>query len=323
MPERERWSAPARGLRTWYCDDRVVDLPAGHRFPMQKYQRLRSRLLELGLLRPEQLERAPDAEPAQLLKAHSPDYVEAVLTGSLAPAAVRRLGFPWSKALVARSLASVGGTLAATQWALEHGIGSNLAGGTHHAYRGFGSGFCVFNDLAVSAYQALDSGRVRRVLIFDVDVHQGDGTAAIFAEDARVFTCSLHGDKNFPARKESSDLDVPLADGLTDGPYLAALAAAWRSCLDQARPDLVLFQAGVDPLAEDRLGRLALSHAGLESRDRFLHRAAQQAGLPQVWTLGGGYGEPLEATLDAHLGTYRVLAGFGASPSRPPDAGLP
>jgi acetoin utilization deacetylase AcuC-like enzyme len=294
--------------RAYFCDDREVLLPPGHRFPMGKYRRLRELLLETGLLRTEQLESAAEVEVERLEAVHDRDYVRAVLTGTLTPEAQRRLGFPWSPELLRRSLASVGGTVAATFAALEHGQASNLAGGNHHAYRDFGSGYCVFNDLAVAALAALDGGRVRRVLIFDVDVHQGDGTAALFAEDARVFTCSLHGERNFPARKQRSDLDVPLPDGTGDGAYLEALERAWKTSLERSRPELLLIQGGVDALAQDRLGRLALSHAGLAERDRFLVAAARAAGLPQVWTLGGGYGEPIEATLEAHLGTYRALA---------------
>lgn len=293
--------------RAYFCDDREVPLPPEHRFPMGKYRRLRELLLDSGLLSAEQCLSAAEVEPARLERVHDPLYVRAVLAGTLSPEAQRRLGFPWSPALLRRSLASVGGTLSATFEALEHGQASNLAGGTHHAYRDFGSGYCVFNDLAVAAVAALESGRVRRVLIFDVDVHQGDGTAAIFAGNERVFTCSLHGERNFPARKQHSDLDVPLPDGTGDGEYLAALEGAWKASLERARPELVLIQGGVDALAQDRLGRLALSHAGLAERDRFLVSSARAAGLPQVWTLGGGYGEPIEASLEAHLGTYRAL----------------
>lgn len=293
-------------MRVFYCDHYPVVLPPKHRFPMAKYALLRERLVETGLLNREQLVPAPQIEREQLVAVHADEYVDAFLDGTLDAAAVRRLGFPWSPELVARSLASVGGTWAATRAALEDGLAGHLAGGTHHAYREFGSGFCAFNDLAVAARWALDEAGLERVLIFDVDVHQGDGTAALFEGDERVFTCSLHGAKNFPARKQTSDLDVPLPDGTGDDAFLEAMERALEQSLERSDPQLVLFQAGVDALATDRLGRLALSHAGLYERDRRMLARVRSAGLPAVLTLGGGYGEPIEETLAANLGTYRA-----------------
>ncbi len=293
-------------MRVYYCDHYPVVLPPKHRFPMGKYALLRERLVSEGLLCAAQLCPAP-AVPRELLAAvHAPEYVDAFLEGTLDAAAVRRLGFPWSPALVARSLASVGGTWAATRAALEDGLAGHLAGGTHHAHREFGSGFCAFNDLAVAARWALDAAGLERVLIFDVDVHQGDGTAALFAGDPRVFTCSLHGAKNFPARKQTSDLDVALEDGTGDEAFLEAMERALEVSLERSDPQLVLFQAGVDALASDRLGRLALTHAGLYERDLRMLARVRSVGLPAVLTLGGGYGEPIEDTLAANLGTYRA-----------------
>ena len=291
-------------MRVHYCDHFPVPLPEGHRFPMHKYARLRERLVESGVLEPQQLIAAEPVDLVEVRAVHTPGYVDAFLGGTLSKDAVRRLGFPWSQQLVRRTLASVGGTCMAASAALEDGISGNLAGGTHHAYRDFGSGFCAFNDIAIAAVGLLNAGRIRRALVFDVDVHQGDGTAAIFASDERVFTCSLHGAKNFPARKTVSDLDVPLADDTGDEPYLEAMVAALESSLDAARPDIVFVQAGVDGLATDRLGRLALSSAGMAERDRVLLERCSAGGLPTVLTLGGGYSEPIEHTIEANMATY-------------------
>ncbi len=293
-------------MRVFYADHCEVVLPAGHRFPMGKYRALRERLLCEQILREEELIAAPLIPLENVRAVHSARYVEATWNGNLPALDQQRIGFPWSKALVRRSLASVGGTLAAARAALEDGLAGNLAGGTHHAHRDFGSGFCVFNDLAIAATTLLEERRIERVLIFDVDVHQGDGTAALFAEDPRVFTCSLHGEKNFPSRKQRSDLDVALADGIGDEAYLDELQRALEHCLATGPFDLVLIQGGVDALVNDRLGRLHLSLAGLAERDARMLERLRCAGLPVALTLGGGYAEPIESSLEAHLGTYRV-----------------
>ncbi|MCC6998213.1 MAG: histone deacetylase [Deltaproteobacteria bacterium] len=298
-------------MQLFACDQHEVTLPPGHRFPMGKYGRLRRELLARGLVAAADLHDADPISRRDLERVHDPGYVGAVLAGTVDPRMQRAIGLPWSPALVARSLASVGGTLAAARAALQDGIAGNLAGGTHHAFRDRGAGFCVWNDLAVAAATLLDSGAssgvsasaVRRVLIIDVDVHQGDGTAAIFADDPRVFTLSLHGARNFPFRKQHSTLDVELPDGTGDDAYLAALAPALEQGL-ACHPDLVFVQAGVDPLRGDKLGRLALTHAGLRARDRSILGLTHRLGLPTVLTLGGGYAEPLDDTVLAHLGTY-------------------
>ena len=295
-------------MRIAHCDNFPVPLPPEHRFPMGKYGQLRRRLVEEGLVRDAELVAARPASLEDVLAVHDPGYVYGFLDGSLDRRAMQRIGFPWSEELVLRSLASVGATLAALEGALDPagpGLGGALAGGTHHAHRDFGSGYCVFNDLAVAARKALDMGRVERVLVFDVDVHQGDGTATLFADEPRVFTCSLHGARNFPARKAESDLDVPLPDGIGDDAYLSALDGALAQALERARPELVLVQAGVDVLAADRLGRFGLTHAGVRERDRRLLRCFRGAGLPVVLTLGGGYSDPIDASVEAYLGTYR------------------
>lgn len=288
-----------------HCDPFPVPLPQGHPFPMGKYAGLRRVLEQRGLAPADRLAAAEPA-PRQALEAvHDPGYVAAFLSGDLGPEARRRLGFPWSPELVARCLASAGATLEATFLALEHGTAGTLAGGTHHAHRDFGAGYCAFNDLAVAARAALDAGRVERVLVVDVDVHHGDGTAAIFADDKRIFTLSLHGARNFPARKPPGDLDVPLEDGTGDRDYLDALVPALDEAFARARPQLVLVQGGVDPLAADKLGRLSLTHAGLAQRDRSILEAAR--GLPLVWTLGGGYGRPIEESIAAHATSFALL----------------
>ncbi|TMB00212.1 MAG: histone deacetylase [Deltaproteobacteria bacterium] len=247
-----------------------------------------------------------------LLLVHDRAYVHAVVSGGLTEAEVRRLGFPWSEQLVLRSRASVAGTVAAARDALCNGIAGNLAGGTHHAFADHGEGYCVFNDHAVAFRLLQLEGRVDRAVIVDLDVHQGNGTAAIFAADESVFTFSMHGARNFPFRKQRSSLDVELGDGCEDAEYLALLSHHLPIALDAARADVLFYQGGVDPLAEDALGRLRLTHAGLRARDRMVLTAARDRAIPVVLTLGGGYARPLEASVEAHCGTYReARAVFG------------
>jgi acetoin utilization deacetylase AcuC-like enzyme len=269
---------------------------------MAKYRLLRQVLERDGLY---QMEAAPSASRGTIEHVHDPAYVAGFLSGTLDPQAIRRIGFPWSESLVKRTLCSVGGTLAATADALEYGYGGVLAGGTHHAFRGEGSGFCVFNDIAVAVCWLMRERGLTRVAVVDCDVHQGDGTAKIFEDDARVFTLSLHGRKNFPFRKQRSRLDVELEDAAGDEEYLAALNVAMNTVLEW-EPQALFFQSGVDALACDRLGRLALTHEGLRRRDRMVLSGCRQNGIPAVVTLGGGYGAPIEATVEAHANTYRV-----------------
>jgi acetoin utilization deacetylase AcuC-like enzyme len=292
-------------MRVFYSDHHTVELPAGHRFPMGKYRALRELLLAEGVLRAADLAPAPLATRADLERVHDPAYVAAILAGTIDAKAQRRIGLPWSPALVARSSASAGGTLAAARAALVDGLAANLAGGTHHAHRDHGAGFCVWNDLAVTAGALLAEGAVARVLVFDVDVHQGDGTAAIFAGDDRVQTFSLHGARNFPFEKQASDLDVPLADGAGDDDVLAAVERGLAHFAAPA-PDLVLYQGGVDALASDSLGRLRMTHAGLAERDRRVLGHFRARSIPVVLTLGGGYAKPISDTIEAHANTYRV-----------------
>jgi acetoin utilization deacetylase AcuC-like enzyme len=233
--------------------------------------------------------------------------VRRVIDGTVDPRIMRRIGFPWSEQLVARTLASVGGTLAAAREAMAQGFGGNLAGGTHHAFRSEGAGFCVFNDLAVTVCWLRSIGAIRRAAIVDLDVHQGDGTAAMFAEDAEVLTISMHGENNFPFRKQRSRIDIGLADGTGDEEYLRRLYEVLPA-VTEFHPDLVLYQAGVDGLEGDRLGRLRLSFEGLRKRDRSVLDLTKALQVPVVVTLGGGYAEPIASTAEAHANTFRVAA---------------
>jgi acetoin utilization deacetylase AcuC-like enzyme len=294
-------SKPMR-RRLFYSDHHEIQLPQGHTFPMAKYRLLRQVLEDDGLYA---MEPAPAALPEIIERIHDPAYVASVLSGTLPPRAIRRIGFLWSEALVARILCSVGGTLSATADAIEYGYGGVLAGGTHHAFRAEGSGLCVFNDIAVAAAWLMDERGLERLAVADCDVHQGDGTAQIFESDPRVFTLSLHGRKNFPFRKQRSRLDVELEDGTGDEEYLAALDEAMNTVLE-FKPQALFFQSGVDALACDRLGRLALTHEGLRRRDWLVLSRCRQNGIPVTVTLGGGYGNPLEATVEAHANTYRA-----------------
>ena len=271
---------------------------------MPKYRLLREALVAQGVVAAAEMEESAPIDRASLLLAHTPEYLDAVFSGTLAADQQRRLGFSWSSALLARSRASVFGTVAAARAALEDGLSGNLAGGTHHAHADHGTGFCVFNDLAVAARVLQREALIERALVVDLDVHQGDGTAAIFASDESVFTFSMHGARNFPFRKERSSLDVELADGCEDAEYLAALERHLEDVLDRARPDIVFFQAGVDPLDGDQLGRLRLSLQGLRRRDRMVARAARDSGVPLVLTLGGGYARPIALSVEAHVATW-------------------
>jgi acetoin utilization deacetylase AcuC-like enzyme len=260
---------------------------------------LRRKLEAEGVFR---LEPAPLAARETIELAHEAAYVTAILDGTMDPRVMRRIGLPWSEALVRRSLASVGGTLAATADALATGFGGNLAGGTHHANASEGSGFCVFNDLAVAIRHCR-----RRAAVIDLDVHQGDGTACIFENDTNVLTVSLHGANNFPFRKQQSCIDVALPDGTGDAEYLRQLGATLPRVAEFG-PEVVFYQSGVDGLAGDRLGRLALSPEGLAARDRAVFEFVSARRLPIVVTLGGGYAEPIERTVDAHAATFGVAA---------------
>jgi acetoin utilization deacetylase AcuC-like enzyme len=294
-------------MQAFHADQFVLPLPAGHRFPMDKYRLLRDRLAaEVPAVR---LTQAPAASDGELALVHHPRYITAISDGTV------EIGFPWSPAMAERARRSVGATIAACRAALTEGVAANLAGGTHHAYAHKGGGFCVFNDAAVATrlMQAETARRRRqplRVAVIDLDVHQGNGTAAIFRGDESVFTLSLHGAKNFPFRKEASSLDVELPDGCKDEPYLAALETALDELAARFAPELVIYLAGADPHEGDRLGRLALSWVGLEARDRRVYDWCWQRGVPLAMAMAGGYGHRIEDTVQVQVNTFRVAAQY-------------
>ncbi|HUG23273.1 histone deacetylase family protein [Piscinibacter sp.] len=299
-------------MQAFHSDHFVLPLPEGHRFPMGKYRLLHDAVLTA--LPAVRLFEAPAASEGELALAHDPVYVSAVTEGLLSAAQQREIGFPWSPRMVERSRRSVGATIAAARAALHDGVAANLAGGTHHAHPDRGSGYCVFNDVAVAArlMQAewhRTQRRLLRVAVIDLDVHQGNGTAAIFRDDPTVFTLSLHGAKNFPFRKEAGDLDVELPDGCADAEYLAALDGAlaelWRRH-DAAMPGLVFYLAGADPHEGDRLGRLKITAQGLAERDRRVLAAVRERGIPVALAMAGGYGRVIEDTVAVQLQTMRL-----------------
>jgi acetoin utilization deacetylase AcuC-like enzyme len=306
-PEARR-SIAGTAVRIFYTDHFVLPLPEGHRFPMRKYALLRERVVEAALVPPSDLRVPEAASDAELLRAHTPEYLGRVVQGALSAREVRTIGFPWSPELVHRSRRSIGATLEACRAALEDGWAVNLAGGTHHAFRGRGESYCVFNDSAVAALAMLAEGLARRVIVIDCDVHQGNGTAAILADEPAVFSFSIHGEKNFPLRKERSDLDVGLPDGTQDEVYLAALDDGLRQGLGAAAPDLAIYLAGADPYREDAFGRLALTKAGLVARDRLVFDHCTRAGVPVAVSMAGGYARRIEDTVAIHFQTVREAA---------------
>ena len=295
-------------MRIFYHDHFALPLPEGHRFPMPKYALLRQRVTAAALIPEDDLIPGPAASDEQLTRAHTPDYVDRVQHGHLSQREIRRIGFPWSPGLVERSRRSVGSTISACRAALNDGFAVNLAGGTHHAGPDYGQGFCLFNDSAVAARAILTEGLARKVVILDCDVHQGNGTAEIFADDPTVFTFSIHGAKNFPFRKKPSDLDVALDDDAGDPIYLDALKEGVNRALTSAGADLAIYLAGADPYAGDRLGRLAVTKQGLAERDRYVLNACVTAGLPVAITMAGGYGKRIDDTVDIHFQTVSLAA---------------
>jgi acetoin utilization deacetylase AcuC-like enzyme len=294
-------------MKVYYCHEFVLPLPPGHRFPMEKYRLLYERVAQSNRGQFELLV-PPAASEQQLRLAHDADYLQRVIDGALSEREVRELGFPWSEGLVERSRRSNGATIAACRAALDDGAAASLAGGTHHAHRDRAQGYCVFNDSAVASRTLQQDGSVRRVLIADCDVHQGNGTAAIFRDDPTVFTLSIHGGDNFPKRKEQSDLDIALPDGTEDEAYLHALELGLSEALCRAQPDVVIYLAGADPYVGDRLGRLALTKEGLAARDALIYQQCGKRGLPVAVTMGGGYAHHVDDIVDIHYRSISLAA---------------
>jgi acetoin utilization deacetylase AcuC-like enzyme len=284
----------------------VAPLPLGHRFPMVKFQKLYDLLRKDGILTPENLYQPQIPDQSLLELVHTPDYIANYCQGTLDNKAQRRIGLPWSPELVRRTCTAVGGTILTAKLALEYGIACNTAGGTHHAFPDFGSGFCIFNDLAIAARVLQKWGLVKQVLIVDLDVHQGDGTAFIFQNDPNVFTFSMHCEINFPSRKQTSDLDVPLPEGLDNDGYLQILANYLPDLLSQVKPDLVLYDAGVDTHVGDRLGKLALTDEGIYRRERQVLSTCLAGGYPVACVIGGGYAEDMESLVYRHSLLHRA-----------------
>jgi acetoin utilization deacetylase AcuC-like enzyme len=295
-------------LKAFYTDHFVLPLPAGHRFPMEKYSRLRDLVTtQIDI----ELVEAPPATDTQILYAHDPSYLIKVIEGTLSPQEQREIGFPWSVQMVERSRRSAGATVAAAKTALQEGIAANLAGGTHHAYRDTGSGFCVFNDSAIAARTLQkEINPSLKIAVIDLDVHQGNGTAAILQNDDSIFTLSMHGENNFPFKKEQSDLDVGLADGCNDEIYLRSLSTALDQLDSRFKADCLIFLAGADPHEGDRLGRLDVSKDGMRLRDEMVFKYALDRQLPIAFSMAGGYGKEIKSTVDIHFQTIKTALQF-------------
>lgn len=300
-------------LLTFYSDHFPIPLPPDHRFPIDKYRLLREMIISEQIISEDDL-RVPDpATEDQICLAHDPTYVDKIFKGSLSDREMRRIGFPWSPELVVRSQRSVGGTIQACRSALNTGVSANLAGGTHHAHRDFGSGFCLLNDCAVAIKVIQRENMAKNVLVVDCDVHQGDGTAAIFSSDPSVFTFSIHGARNFPFHKVPSDKDIELEDGTGDADYLRALEIGLVQVFEDFKGDLIIYLAGADPFYDDRLGRLALSKEGLAARDKLIFNTCLQADLPIAIVMSGGYAHNIADTAAIHKETVRQAANLEQS----------
>ncbi|MFM8631960.1 MAG: histone deacetylase [Betaproteobacteria bacterium] len=307
-------------MDAFYSDRFVLPLPAGHRFPMEKYQLLRERigqtLPEIRLLEPEPL------TDEALAVAHSPDYIRRLVGGDLSRKEMMAIGFPWSPEMVERSRRSAGATVMACRAAFRDGVGINLAGGTHHAYRDRGEGFCCFNDAVVAARLMQREGLATKCLVIDLDVHQGNGTAAMTRDDSNIFAFSMHAAENYPFVKERSDLDIELPDGTDDAMYLESLRAALIQIRTQFLPSLVIYLAGADPFCDDRLGRLALTKDGLLARDRQVLEFVRGLGVQIAIALAGGYGRNIQDTVDIHFQTVNCALQYANNKSGPSEPAL-
>lgn len=293
-------------LKVAWSPDYVLPLPANHRFPMSKYEVLPQQLLHEGTITGENIFRPDAIERRWILQAHEESYWNKLNSLSLTPREVRRTGFPLNRSLVDREVVIANGTLQCTTYALQYGIAMNIAGGTHHAFTNRGEGFCLLNDIAIAAHYLLFNNIVRKILVVDLDVHQGNGTAEIFQNDHRVFTFSMHGANNYPLVKEQSDLDIGLADFTNDSLYLSTLEANLNNLLDQVQPEFIFYQSGVDILDTDKLGRLSVTREGCKQRDRLVLLAAKKNRIPLVASMGGGYSPDFRDIIEAHANTYRM-----------------
>jgi acetoin utilization deacetylase AcuC-like enzyme len=285
-------------------------LPENHRFPMEKYSLLPEQLIFEGTVSQDQFFKPEPVTKQQILLCHDEKYWNKLENLQLSPAEIRKTGFPLSRQLIQREITIAGGTVQAARFALEHGVAMNIAGGTHHAFTNRGEGFCLLNDVAIAASVLLDEKLIQTAMVIDLDVHQGNGTAEIFQANQNVFTFSMHGKKNYPLHKECSDLDVELEDGILDDEYLNLLNKHLNFLKDHMKPDFVFYQAGVDVLATDKLGRLGLSIQGCRERDRLVFDMAFQLNIPVVVTMGGGYSERIADIIEAHANTFRLAKSF-------------
>ncbi|MBT1452460.1 histone deacetylase [Glaciecola sp. XM2] len=286
-----------------------LSLPVRHRFPIEKYQGIKDRLLSLGVGEAQFSEPSP-LNTLQLKSVYDPEYIEQLTTGTLDPKAMRRIGFPWSQQLIERTLTAAAGTVLCGELALQHGRALNLTGGYHHAFANFGSGFCMVNDLYLTALRMLQEPHIDRVLIFDCDVHQGDGTAKLAANNASIYTVSIHGEKNFPYRKQVSDLDFGLAKGTGDDEYLSTVEQALSMALTYSQADAVIYDAGVDIHVDDDLGHLDISTEGVYTRDKMVFDACDEHGLPVAAVIGGGYQRDIDALVDVHIQLFKAAGAY-------------
>ncbi len=293
-------------LKVAWSQEYVLPLPANHRFPMSKYEVLPLQLLHEGTLNAANLFAPEPIANDWILKTHTQEYWQKLQTLALTPLEIRRMGFPLSKQLIEREVLIMQGTVHCAIFALQYGVAMNIAGGTHHAFTNRGEGFCLLNDIAIAANYLLEKDLVKQILVVDLDVHQGNGTAQIFAFEPRVFTFSMHGANNYPLVKEPSDLDIGLADGTGDAFYLRTLDTNLKNLLQQLQPDFIFYQSGVDVLATDKLGRLALTREGCKQRDRIVLHSAKNNNIPLVASMGGGYSENLRDIIEAHANIYRL-----------------
>lgn len=293
-------------LKIAWNDHYTIPLPEGHRFPMVKYDLIPEQLLYEGTITPENLF-SPELLPEQdIVSIHDNNYWEKLKYGRLMKDEIRKMGFPYSSELIMREQVILQGTIDCAKYALKYGVSMNVAGGTHHAFRDRGEGFCLLNDIAVAAKNLLNQNFAKQILVVDLDVHQGNGTASIFEEEEKVFTFSMHGAKNYPLKKELSDLDVPLPDGIDDASYMGLLKIHLPRLIDELQPDFIFYQSGVDVLKTDKLGRLGLSMIGCKERDRFVLEACKINSIPVAVSMGGGYSERISDIVEAHANTFRL-----------------